>query len=156
MKKYKYTVESWILYIWRVASEAFAYLTLPWSWKNQRWKFFFLFRGKRGEEEEDILDLNDWLTWRHYFFKINWITSVCCVYSFRCRRLTITWSRWTRGTLCAVKCSSEYVCVRPWCHSTGQCSEFTSEIPVSSCRWVDWRRSTPTIRTSERASPPCC
>jgi len=29
MKKYKYTVESWILYIWRVASEAFAYLSWP-------------------------------------------------------------------------------------------------------------------------------
>ena len=28
MKKYKYTVESWILYIWRVASEAFAYLSM--------------------------------------------------------------------------------------------------------------------------------
>jgi len=29
MKKYKYTVESWILYIWQVASEAFAYLSWP-------------------------------------------------------------------------------------------------------------------------------
>jgi len=29
MKKYKYTLESWILYIWQVASEAFAYLSWP-------------------------------------------------------------------------------------------------------------------------------